>query len=107
MSRPAATPRQKPEPVIRRARFAEEDLLNTFGEAMLAEARRLRGAGAVVLAAAAPAIEATIAADGEHRRVVLTSRDSGRETVESLRVPAKAMPEADGYPSDQLSGAEL
>ena len=77
MSRPAAAARQKPEPMIRRARFAEEDLLSTFGEAMLAEARRLRGAGAVVLAAAGPAIEATIAADGEHRRVVLTPTQRG------------------------------
>src|ERR1700740_1735055 len=47
MSRSAAARRQKPEPRIRRARFAEEDLVSTFGEAMLAEARRLLGAGAV------------------------------------------------------------
>ena len=44
MSRPAAATQQKPEPRIRRARFAEEDLVSTFGEAMLAEARRLLGA---------------------------------------------------------------
>ena len=77
MSRSAAAPQQKPEPRIRRARFAEEDLLSTFGEAMLAEARRLLGAGAAVLAAAGPTIEATIAADGEHRRVVLTPTQRG------------------------------
>ena len=77
MSRPAAAARQKPEPTIRRARFAEEDLLSTFGEAMLAEARRLLRAGAVMLAAAGPAIEATIAADGEHRRVALTPTQRG------------------------------
>ena len=49
MSRSAAATQQKPEPKIRRARFAEEDLVSTFGEAMLAEARRLLGAGAVDL----------------------------------------------------------
>ena len=64
MSRPAAAARQKPEPIIRRTRFAEEDLVSTFGEAMLAEARRLLRAGSVNLAAAGPTIEATIAADG-------------------------------------------
>jgi hypothetical protein len=47
MSRPAAATQQKPEPRIRRARFAEEDLVSTFGEATLAEARRLLGAGLV------------------------------------------------------------
>jgi hypothetical protein len=47
MSRPAAATQQKPEPRIRRARFAEEDLVSTFGETTLAEARRLLGAGAV------------------------------------------------------------
>src|SRR5690242_7067984 len=77
MSPPAAAARQKPEPVIRRTRFAEEDLLSTFGEAMLAEARRLLGAGAAVLTAAGPTIEATIAADREHRRVVLTPTQRG------------------------------
>jgi len=37
MSRPAAATQQKPEPRVRRARFAEEDLLSTFGEAILAQ----------------------------------------------------------------------
>ena len=41
MSRSAAARRQKPAPRIRRARFAEEDLVSTFGEAMLAEAEGL------------------------------------------------------------------
>ncbi|HMD62630.1 MAG TPA: DEAD/DEAH box helicase [Stellaceae bacterium] len=77
MSRPAAAARQKPEPTIRRARFAEEDLVSTFGEAMLAEARRLLRAGAVNLAAAGPAIEATIEADGQHHRVALTPTQRG------------------------------
>ncbi len=77
MSRPAAAARQKPEPTIRRARFAEEDLVSTFGDAMLAEARRLLRAGAVNLAAAGPAIEATIAADGEHHCVALTPTQRG------------------------------
>jgi hypothetical protein len=77
MSRPAAAARQKHEPTIRRARFAEEDLVSTFGEAMLAEARRLLRAGAVNLAAAGPAIEATIAADGEHHCVALTPTQRG------------------------------
>src|SRR5580693_8073906 len=71
MSRSAAAKQQKPEPRIRRVRFAEEDLVGTFGEAMLAEARRLLGAGAVDLTITGPAIEATIVADGEHRRVTL------------------------------------
>src|SRR6201993_557551 len=71
MSRSAAARRQKPEPRIRRARFAEEDLVSTFGEAMLAEARRLLGAGAVDLTTTGSAIEATIVANGKHRRVVL------------------------------------
>ena len=31
-------------------------------------------------------------------RFRVQSRDSGRETVESLRVPAEAMPEADAIP---------
>src|SRR5215831_1171307 len=77
MSRPAAATRHKPEPAIRRARFAEEDLLSTFGEAILAEARRLLRAGAVNLAAVGPAIEATIVGDGEHRRVALTPTQRG------------------------------
>ena len=34
VSRPAAAKQQKPEPRIRRVRFAEEDLVGTFGEAM-------------------------------------------------------------------------
>jgi hypothetical protein len=62
MSRSAAARRQKPEPRIRRARFAEEDLVSTFGEAMLAEARRLLGAGVVDLTTTGSAIEATIVA---------------------------------------------
>ena len=69
MSRPAIAARQKPEPTIRRARFAEEDLVSSFGEAMLVEATRLLHAGAVNLTTAGPAIEATIAADGKHHRV--------------------------------------
>jgi hypothetical protein len=77
MSRSAAAPQQKPEPKIRRARFAEEDLVSTFGEAMLAEARRLLGAGAVDLTTTGRAIEATIVADGEHRRVVLNPTQTG------------------------------
>ena len=77
MSRSAAAPQQKPEPRIRRARFAEEDLVSTFGEAMLAEARRLLGAGAVDLTTTGRAIEATIVADGEHRRVVLNPTQTG------------------------------
>src|SRR5262245_50111378 len=82
MSRPAAAARQKPEPTIRRARFAEEDLVSAFGEGMLAEARRLLRIGAVNLAAvnlaaAGPAIEATIAADGEHHCVALTPTQRG------------------------------
>jgi hypothetical protein len=60
MSRPAAATQQKPEPRIRRVRFAEEDLVNTFGEAILAEVRRLLGAGAVDLTTTGRAIEATI-----------------------------------------------
>src|ERR1700756_1384756 len=60
MSRPAAATQQKPEPRFRRARFAEEDLVSTFGEAMLAEARRLLCAGAVDLTTTGPAIEATL-----------------------------------------------
>ena len=58
MSRPAAATQQKPEPRVRRARFAEEDLVSTFGEAMLAEARRLLGADAVDLTTTGRAIEA-------------------------------------------------
>jgi len=77
MSRSAAATQQKPEPKIRRARFAEEDLVSTFGEAMLAEARRLLGAGAVDLTTTSPAIEATIVADGQHRRVVLNPTQTG------------------------------
>ena len=77
MSRSAAAPQQKAEPRIRRARFAEEDLVSTFGEAMLAEARRLLGAGAVDLTTSSPAIEATIVADGQHRRVVLNPTQTG------------------------------
>src|ERR1700730_15265786 len=81
MSRSAAAPQQKPEPRIRRARFAEEDLVSTFGEAMLAEARRLLGAGAVDLTTTGRAIEATIVADGEHRRVALKPTQTGRRVV--------------------------
>ncbi|HEX3416951.1 MAG TPA: hypothetical protein VHT21_11210, partial [Stellaceae bacterium] len=81
MSRPAAATQQKPEPRIRRARFAEEDLVSTFGEATLAEARRLLGAGAVDLTTTRPAIEATIVADGEHRRVSLTPTQTGRRVA--------------------------
>jgi len=77
MSRSAAAPQQKPGPRIRRARFAEEDLVSTFGEAMLAEARRLLGAGAVDLTTTGRAIEAMIVADGEHRRVVLNPTQKG------------------------------
>ena len=77
MSRPATAARQKPEPTIRRARFAEEDLVSSFGDAMLVEATRLLHAGAVNLAAAGPAIEATIAADGKHHRVALTPTQRG------------------------------
>src|SRR5499427_106216 len=77
MSRSAAATQQKPEPRIRRARFAEEDLISTFGEAMLAEARGLLGAGAVDLTNSSPAIEATIVADGKHRRVVLNPTQTG------------------------------
>ena len=81
MSRSAAATQQKPEPRIRRARFAEEDLVSTFGEAMLAEARRLLGAGAVDLTTTGPAIEATIVADGEHRRVALNPTQTGRRVA--------------------------
>src|SRR6202043_3420001 len=81
MSRPAAATQQKPEPRIRRARFAEEDLVSTFGEPMLAEARRLLGAGAVDLTTTGPAIEATIVADGEHRRVALNPTQTGRRVA--------------------------
>ena len=81
MSRPAAAKQQKPEPRIRRVRFAEEDLVGTFGEAMLAEARRLLGAGAVDLTITGPAIEATIVADGEHRRVTLNPTQTGRRVA--------------------------
>src|SRR5690349_11378861 len=81
MSRPAAATQQKPEPRIRRARFAEEDLVSTFGEPMLAEARRLLGAGAVDLISTGPAIEATIVADGEHRRVSLTPTQTGQRVA--------------------------
>ena len=70
MSRPAAATQQKPEPRIRRARFAEEDLVSTFGEAMLAEARALVGAGAVDLTTTGPAIEATIVAVGDAQKVI-------------------------------------
>src|SRR3984893_10207557 len=77
ISRSAAAPQQKPEPRIRRARFAEEDLVSTFGEAMLAEAKRLLGGGVVDLTTTGRAIEATIAADGEHRRVVLNPTQTG------------------------------
>src|SRR5262249_14340709 len=72
-----AARRQKPEPRIRRTRFAEEDLVSTFGEAMLAEARRLVGAGAVDLTTTGRAIEATIVADGQHRPVVLNPTQTG------------------------------
>src|SRR2546423_9146698 len=81
MSRPAAATQQKPEPRIRRARFAEEDLVSTFGEAMLAEARRLLGAGAVDLTSTGPSIAATIVADGEHRRVALTPTQTGQRVA--------------------------
>jgi hypothetical protein len=81
MSRPAAATQQKPEPRIRRVRFAEEDLVSTFGEAMLAEARRLLGAGAVDLTTTGRAIEATIIADGEHRRVALNPTQTGRRVA--------------------------
>src|SRR5215469_15613304 len=77
MSRSAAATQQKPEPRIRRARFAEEDLISTFGEAMLAEARGLLSGGAVDLTNSSPAIEATIVADGQHRRVVLNPTQTG------------------------------
>jgi superfamily II DNA or RNA helicase len=77
MSRPATAARQKSEPTIRRARFAEEDLVSAFGEAMLAEATQLLRAGAVNLAAAGLAIEATIAVDGKHHRVALTPTQRG------------------------------
>src|SRR6201987_5939203 len=81
MSRSAAAPQQKAETRVRRARFAEEDLVSTFGEGMLAEARRLQGAGAVDLTTTSPAIEATIVADEQHRRVVLNPTQTGpRET---------------------------
>src|SRR5215471_11222457 len=77
MSRSAAARRQKPEPRSRRARFAEEDLVRTFGEAMLAEAMRLVGAGAVDLTTTGRAIDATIVADGQHRRVALNPTQTG------------------------------
>src|ERR1700758_2555352 len=77
MSRPAAATQQKPEPRIRRTRFAEDDLVSSFGEAMLAEARCLLGAGAVDLTTTGPGIAATIVADGEHRRVVLNPTQTG------------------------------
>src|SRR5437763_9959377 len=48
-----------------------------LGEALLAEGSRLLRAGAVNLAAAGPAIEATIAADGEHHCVALTPTQRG------------------------------
>ena len=94
MSRPAAAARQKPEPIIRRTRFAEEDLLNTFSEAILAEARRLLRDGSVNLAAAGPTIEATIAADGEYHRVALTPTQRGArvdfpETCEPTSLPQR------------------
>jgi len=94
MSRPAAAARQKPEPTIRRARFAEEDLVSTFGEVMLAEARRLLRAGAVNLAAAGPAIEATIAADGEHHCVALTPTQRGAKS----ETMALVVPESEEWP---------
>jgi len=81
MSRPAAATQQKPEPRIRRTRFAEEDLVSSFGEAMLAEARRLLGAGAVDLTTTGQAIEATIVADGEHRRIALTPTQTGQRVA--------------------------
>src|SRR6188472_1755005 len=81
MSRPAAATQQKPEPRVRRTRFAEEDLVSTFGEAMLAEARRLLGTGAVDLTITGPAIEATIVADGEPRRVTLNPPQTGRRVA--------------------------
>src|ERR1700730_16804117 len=81
MSRPAPATQHNPKPRIRRARFAEEDLVSTFGEPMLAEARRLLGAGAVDLTTTGPAIEATIVADGEHRRVALNPTQTGRRVA--------------------------
>ena len=92
MRRSAAATQQKPEPKIRRARFAEEDLVSTFGEAMLAEARRLLGAGAVDLTTTGSAIEATIVANGEHRRVALKPIQTGARvafpgTCEPIRFP--------------------
>src|SRR5262249_9739502 len=81
MSRSAAAPQQKPEPRIRHARFAEQDLASTFGDAMVAEARRLLGACDVDLPPTGRAIEATIVADGEHRRVVLNPTQTGPRVV--------------------------
>src|SRR5262249_37230329 len=77
MSRSAAATQQKPAPRIRRVRFAEEDLVSTFGEAMLAEARGLLGAGAVDLTNRSPVIEATVVANGQHRRVALNPTQPG------------------------------
>ena len=92
MSRSAAAPQQKPEPRFRRARFAEEDLVSTFGEAMLAEAKRLLGAGAVDLTTTGGAIEATIVADGEHRRVVLNPTQTGPRHAAVLAKPKFSVP---------------
>src|SRR5690349_145381 len=90
MSRPAVATQQKFEPRIRRVRFAEEDLVSTFGEAMLAEARRLLDAGVVDLTTSGRAIEATIVADGKHRRVALNPTQTGRRI--SFPGTCEAMP---------------
>src|SRR5689334_11153860 len=90
MSRPAAATQPKFESRIRRVRFAEEDLVSTFGEAMLAEARRLLDAGVVDLTTSGRAIEATIVSDGEHRRVALNPTQTGRRI--SFPGTCEAMP---------------
>jgi hypothetical protein len=48
---------------------------------MLAEARRLLGAGAVDLTTTGSAIEATIGADGGHRPVALTPTQTGQRVA--------------------------
>ena len=105
MSRSAAARRQKPEPRIRRARFAEEDLVSTFGEAMLAEARRLVGAGAVDLSTTGPAIKATIVANGQHRRVVLNPTQTGPRVAFLGTCEPTPFPQAQRAPEPALGEA--
>ena len=105
MSRSAAARRQKPEPRIRRARFAEEDLVSTFCEAMLAEARRLVGAGAVDLSTTGPAIKATIVANGQHRGVVLNPTQTGPRVAFLGTCEPTPFPQAQRAPEPALGEA--